>query len=128
MGGGPIARTLAAAVTVGTSELGQKKPFQNMTDKDEPTGGMTGGPLRFLPGAVGIAPVMDAMTPKMPELPTPGSPTEPLTNAISEKTTKRTKRNFSTVLTDPLTLGTSTTSIGRSTLLGSGFNKSSFGR
>lgn len=128
MGGGPVIRTMAAAMTVGASELGQKKPFQNMTDKDEPTGSVTGGPLRFLPGAAGIAPALDAMTPKMPELPSPASPTEPLTNAISEKTTKRTKRNFSTVLTDPLSLGTPTTSIGRSTLLGSGFNKSSFGR
>lgn len=127
MGGGPVMRSLAAAVTLGTSELGQKKPFQNMTDKDEPTGGVTGGPLRFLPGAAGIAPTMEAMTPKMPELPTPTTPTEPLTNAITEKT-KRARRNFSTVLTDPLSLGTSTTSIGRSTLLGAGFSKSSFGR
>lgn len=128
MGGGPVVRTLAAAMTVGASELGQKKPFQNMTDKDEPTGGITGGPLRFLPGAAGIAPTMEAMVPKPPELPTPGSPLEPSETAISDKPTKRTKRNFTTVLTDPLSLGTSTTSIGRSTLLGSGFNKTSFGR
>lgn len=131
MGSGPVSRSIAAAVTLGTSELGQKKPFQNITDKDEPIGGASGGPLRFLPGAIGVTPAIDALTPKAPQLPQVGTPGEAPTvsplEPVAEKV-KRTKRNFTTVLTDPLTLGTSTTSIGRSTLLGSGFNKTSFGR
>ncbi len=124
---------MAAAVTVGTSELGQKKPFQNMTDEDKPTGGASGSPLRFLPGAVGVTPAIDAMMPKPPELPNP-SPSSPadVASMVQESKAsvggKRARRNFTTVLTDPLSLGTSAFSAGKGTLLGSGFAKSTFGR
>src|SRR3990167_2213237 len=53
--GGPVFRGLAAALTVGTSEAIQKKPFQDL-GKDQPVGsGMGLTPyLRLIPGVGGV--------------------------------------------------------------------------
>ena len=48
--GGPVARTLAAVFTLGTSELGQEKPFQDVTEEDRPIGGASGSGARFITG------------------------------------------------------------------------------
>jgi hypothetical protein len=55
--GGPVARTIAAFTSLGTSELFQEKPFQNVTDQDRPTAG-GGSPLRFGVGTSGIMPAV----------------------------------------------------------------------
>lgn len=44
----PITRLLAAVTSLGTSELAQKKPFQNL-DEDRPIGGSIGSISRFIP-------------------------------------------------------------------------------
>jgi hypothetical protein len=41
-------RAVSAALSLGTSELAQKKPFQDI-DKDRPIGGASASPLRFVP-------------------------------------------------------------------------------
>ena len=128
MGSGPVARIAAATVTMGLSEAGQKKPFQDMGN-DNPTGPMSGGPLRFAGGL--LAPTMDAMMPKPPDLSNPTAGGKNLPEAIApinDLAKKRSRRNFSTVLTDPISLGSSTANIGKASLLGSGLTKSFLGR
>ena len=75
--GGPVLRNLAIPVTLGLSELSQKKPFQNLAD-DAPIGGIGGSPLRFIPIAGQVATTAGAvlgegtkaMTPDKPNLTT----------------------------------------------------------
>ncbi len=93
MGGGPVVRALAAFPSFGFSELGQKKPFQDFGN-DNPTGSLSGSPLRFLPGGSMIASTFEqateSMTPKAPALHTmPVLGTDPTapndTNAAQRK-------------------------------------------
>lgn len=126
MSGGPIARLAAATVTMGTSEIGQKKPFQGLGNKDNPIGDLSGSPLRFIPfgnqaaavGDVGI----NAMKPNaVEEFKPEEAPEAPsLGNATANK--KRTKRAFSTILTTPMGVS-GDAEVNRPSLLGGGIAK-----
>jgi len=73
--GGPVARTLAAVFTVGLSELGQEKPFQDVTEEDRPIGAASGSGARFI--ALWPA-VYDVVTGSAPEEPKPPATLGPL--------------------------------------------------
>lgn len=81
--GGPVGRALAAAGTVGLSEVMQKKPFQDVLH-DNPTSAMGGGPLRFTPGGLQIAAAL-GMEPPSPKASEPGTPSTALVDKGKEK-------------------------------------------
>lgn len=71
--GGPFARALAIPVTLGLSELSQKKPFQDLHE-DKPVDGMGGTPLRFIPIAGQVAQTASAVLGSGAVLMTPNAP------------------------------------------------------
>lgn len=81
--GGVVGRTLAAFGTLGLSETGQKKPFQDFGN-DNPTSAMGGGPLRFIPGGSQIAAALEVAQPS-PKAPEPGEPPTALVDKSKEK-------------------------------------------
>lgn len=81
--GGAVGRALAAVGTLGLSEVGQKKPFQDMGN-DNPTSAMGGGPLRFIPGGSQIAAALEVAQPS-PKAPEPGTPSSALVDKGKEK-------------------------------------------
>lgn len=80
--GGAVGRALAAVGTLGLSEAGQKKPFQDFGN-DNPTSSMGAGPLRFVPGGSQIAAALQVMQPepKAPDVPA----TAPLLDKVEDK-------------------------------------------
>lgn len=81
--GGPVGRALAAVGTLGLSEVGQKKPFQDLGN-DNPTSAMGGGPLRFIPGGAQVAAALEVAQPS-PKAPEPGEPPTALVDKSKEK-------------------------------------------
>ena len=81
--GGAVGRALAAVGTLGLSEVGQKKPFQDFGN-DNPTSAMGGGPLRFIPGGSQIAAALEVAQPS-PKAPEPGEPLTALVDKSKEK-------------------------------------------
>jgi len=81
--GGAVGRALAAVGTLGLSEVGQKKPFQDFGN-DNPTSAMGGGPLRFIPGGSQIAAALEVAQPS-PKAPEPGEPPTALVDKSKEK-------------------------------------------
>lgn len=81
--GGAVGRVLAAVGTLGLSEVGQKKPFQDFGN-DNPTSAMGGGPLRFIPGGSQIAAALEVAQPS-PKAPEPGEPPTALVDKSKEK-------------------------------------------
>ena len=55
--GGAVARTVAAVSSLGTAELFQEKPFQDVTKEDRPAAGGSSA-LRFFPAVSGFAPAV----------------------------------------------------------------------
>lgn len=95
--GGPVARAIAIPFTMGLSELGQKKPFQNFKD-DQPIGPLSGSAARFIPiagqatSAVDVG--MKAMSPDI-SIPEPPKALEaadkPVQDAVAEGAQRRSR-------------------------------------
>ena len=90
--GGAVGRALAAVGTLGLSEVGQKKPFQDFGN-DNPTSAMGGGPLRFIPGGSQIAAALEVAQPS-PKAPEPGEPPTALVDKSKEKEANDSERRL----------------------------------
>ena len=117
-------RVAAGVITGGISEIGQKKPFQDV-GHDNPIGGASASPLRFIPGAGSLLAAADvglgALSKKglsVPQSPLPiTTQTAAVQQAASEAAQRRSRaRGFQSTILSSLTQSGGGSSAPRTTI------------